>query len=193
MGFQMQICSILHFSWSILVKCCVHLQMSSNKTQCFFWRRIHVYSTSIDCLVIDSSRLFCLLSIICKQQLEQYNYSSVQSALMTGFWRDIMSSVWSQTFLLTKHPSAAMSEEKLLLFTGQKVLDLINLQQLAYPSTQSVLEWSYIHLRIRLSRPKPKMFGILLKNQALSKMFDKLKYLFKLECHVWQILTVQYS
>ena len=22
-GFQMQICSILHFSWSILVKCCV--------------------------------------------------------------------------------------------------------------------------------------------------------------------------
>ena len=33
MGFQMQICSILHFSWSILVKCCVHLRMSSSKTQ----------------------------------------------------------------------------------------------------------------------------------------------------------------
>ena len=33
MGFQMQICSILHFSWSILVKCCVHLQMSSSETQ----------------------------------------------------------------------------------------------------------------------------------------------------------------
>ena len=29
----MQICSILHFSWSILVKCCVHLAMSSRKTQ----------------------------------------------------------------------------------------------------------------------------------------------------------------
>ena len=28
----MQICSILHFSWSILVKFCVHLAMSSRKT-----------------------------------------------------------------------------------------------------------------------------------------------------------------
>ena len=33
MGFQMQICSILRFSWSILVKCCVHLRTSSSKTQ----------------------------------------------------------------------------------------------------------------------------------------------------------------
>ena len=31
MGFQMQICSILCFSWSILVKCCVPL--SASKTQ----------------------------------------------------------------------------------------------------------------------------------------------------------------
>ena len=33
MGFQMQIYSILRFSWSILVKCCVHLRTSSSKTQ----------------------------------------------------------------------------------------------------------------------------------------------------------------
>ena len=33
MGFQMQTCSMLRFSWSILVKCCVHLRMSSRKTQ----------------------------------------------------------------------------------------------------------------------------------------------------------------
>ena len=33
MGFQMQICSILRFSWSILGKCCVHRRMSSSKTQ----------------------------------------------------------------------------------------------------------------------------------------------------------------
>ena len=32
LGFQMQISSILHFSWSILVKCCVHLRTSSSKT-----------------------------------------------------------------------------------------------------------------------------------------------------------------
>ena len=33
MGFQMQIYSILRFSCSILVKCCVHLRTSSSKTQ----------------------------------------------------------------------------------------------------------------------------------------------------------------
>ena len=33
MGFQMQICSILRLSWSILEKCCVYLRMRSSKTQ----------------------------------------------------------------------------------------------------------------------------------------------------------------
>ena len=33
MRFQMQFCSILRFSLSILVKCCVHLRTSSSKTQ----------------------------------------------------------------------------------------------------------------------------------------------------------------
>ena len=33
MGFQMQIYLILRFSWSILVKYCVHLRTSSRKTQ----------------------------------------------------------------------------------------------------------------------------------------------------------------
>ena len=31
MGFQMQICSIVRFSWSIFENCCVHLRMSSHK------------------------------------------------------------------------------------------------------------------------------------------------------------------
>ena len=30
MGFQMQICSILRLSWSILKNCCVQLRMSSS-------------------------------------------------------------------------------------------------------------------------------------------------------------------
>ena len=33
MGFQRQMCSILRFPWSILVKFCVHLETSSSKTQ----------------------------------------------------------------------------------------------------------------------------------------------------------------
>ena len=31
MGSQMQICSILRFSWSIFENCCVHLRMSSHQ------------------------------------------------------------------------------------------------------------------------------------------------------------------
>ena len=67
MGFQMQICPILCFSWSISEKCCVHLQMSSSKTQML------LYSTNMDCFVRDSLHLhltfatFCLLSVIRKQ------------------------------------------------------------------------------------------------------------------------------
>ena len=45
MGFQMQICSILCFSWSILVKCCVHLRISSSKTHMLLLEktRFHKY------------------------------------------------------------------------------------------------------------------------------------------------------
>ena len=53
MGFKMQICSILRFSWSILVKCCVHLQMSSRKTQMPLLEKT-IYSANIDCFVRDS-------------------------------------------------------------------------------------------------------------------------------------------
>ena len=71
MGFQMQIWSILRFSWSILVKCCVHLRTTSSKTQMLLLQK-NIF-TNIDCFVIDSSRLhlnfaaFCLLSVIYKQ------------------------------------------------------------------------------------------------------------------------------
>ena len=71
MGFQMQICSILRFSWSIFEMCIVHLQMRSNKTH--------------------------------GDQLALLNRISVAE---------------SQTFLLAKRPSAAISEEKRLPFAG---------------------------------------------------------------------------
>ena len=55
MGFQMQIWSILRFSWSILVKCWVHLRTTSSKTQILLLQK-NIF-TNIDCFVIDSSRL----------------------------------------------------------------------------------------------------------------------------------------
>ena len=72
---------------------------SSAKLKCLFQRRL--YSTDIDCFVRDSSRLhltfvaFCLLSVICKLQLRQCNYSVDQSGLLTGFWTCFTSSVWN--------------------------------------------------------------------------------------------------
>ena len=78
---------------------------------------------NIDCLVVDTSRLhltfvaFCLLSVICKQQLKQCNYSviSVISACEQILRHQHEISVAeSQTFLRAKCPLAAMSEEKRL-------------------------------------------------------------------------------
>ena len=70
------ICSILCFSWSILEKYCVHLQMSSSKTQMLLLEKTIFHKINIDCFVRDSLHLhltfvaFCLLSVIRKQKLE---------------------------------------------------------------------------------------------------------------------------
>ena len=66
------------------------------------------------------------MSVIRKQWLEQYNYSDVQSELMTIGpdsgqilrHQDGISVAESQKLLLAKRPSAAMSEEKRLLLAG---------------------------------------------------------------------------
>ena len=66
-------------------------------------REDYIISTNIDCFVRDSSHLhltfvayyFCLLPVIRKQWLKQFNYSVDQSALLTGFRTDFRSSVWN--------------------------------------------------------------------------------------------------
>ena len=103
MGFQMQICSILCFSWSILVS----LRSSVNELHIFFYRRI--YSTNIDCFVKDSFDLCGLLSVIGKQSLKQYNYNVHQSELLPRFQADFtslagISVTGVQTPRLTKRP-----------------------------------------------------------------------------------------
>ena len=94
MEFQMQICSILRFSWSILVKCCVHLQTSSSKT----------LRLLLEKNIFHKYWLFCYRFIVYiwpLWPLDFYlffvnnSYSVVQSALMTGFRTDFTSSVWN--------------------------------------------------------------------------------------------------
>ena len=67
---------------------------------------------------------FCLLSVICKQQLKQCNHSVDQSVLLTGFRTDFTSSVWNFCrWVADVHPCetspAARSEGK-RLFTPVK-------------------------------------------------------------------------
>ena len=76
-----------------------------------------IYSTNIDCFVIDSSclHLTCLSFVTNSWNHLKYNYSIVQSALMT---RQILHYYYglfvaeSQKFLLAKCPPAAMNKEK---------------------------------------------------------------------------------
>ena len=97
----MQICSILRFSWSILVKCCVHLRTSSSNIQMlgillekYIYHKFWLFCYRFIALIFD---LCSVLTYVCclKQWLEQLNYSDVQSMLMTRFWTDFMSSVWN--------------------------------------------------------------------------------------------------
>ena len=129
MGIQIQICSILRFSWSILAKCCAHLRTSSSKTQMLLLERL--YFSNTDCFVRDSSCLhltfvaFCLLSVIRKQYLKQCNYSVDQSAPLTGFRTDFTSSVWNFCRWVADVPPretfpAAKSEEKRMFSQANK-------------------------------------------------------------------------
>ena len=86
MEFQMQICSILRFSWSILKKCCAHLRMSSSKTQMLFLERL--YSKNVDCFVRDSSRLHLTFAAFCLSFVIN-SYCVDQLALLTGFRTDL--------------------------------------------------------------------------------------------------------
>jgi len=71
MGFQMQICLILYFSWSILIKFCVYLQMGSSKTQMLLLEKnmFHKYwlffAINLSCLHLTFVAF--VLSVICKQ------------------------------------------------------------------------------------------------------------------------------
>ena len=85
-GVHIQICSILRFSWSILLKCCVHLWMSFSKTQTLPQEYIPP--------ILTSSRLHLTFVTVCLVYVIRNN-SVDQSAFLTGFRTDFTSSVWN--------------------------------------------------------------------------------------------------
>ena len=66
-----------------------------------FSKEEYILGNILTVFVVDSSRLhltyeaFCLLSVIHKQQVKQYNYFIDQSELPTRFLTDFTSSVWN--------------------------------------------------------------------------------------------------
>ena len=73
MGFQREICLILCFSWSILVKFCVNLQTSTSKTQMLLLEKKMFHKYWLFCyrfitLTFDLCGLgFCILLVIRKK------------------------------------------------------------------------------------------------------------------------------
>ena len=67
MGFQMQICSILSFSWSILINCCVHLRTSSSNTQTLLLEKNIFHKYWLFCYILSAFtfNLCGLLSFLC--------------------------------------------------------------------------------------------------------------------------------
>ena len=91
-----------------------------------------MYSTNIDCFVRDSLHLpltfvaFCLLSVIHKQWLKQYNYSTIQAVLMTEFQTDFASSVrnfcrWVADVPPRKTSPSGHEHGEMSVFAGYKI------------------------------------------------------------------------
>ena len=126
MGFEMQICSILCFSLPILVKCCVHLRMSASKTHA----SREDYIPQILAVLLEIHRIYIwplLPFVFCLSFINNSQNNKTTLSTDQGFWPDSgqilrhqygISVAESQTFLLAKRPSAAMSEEKRLSFAG---------------------------------------------------------------------------
>ena len=95
MEFQMLICSILCFSWSIMLKFCVLLWTSFSKNQMLLIKK-NIYILLINWLfciefIAFTFDLYSLLSFVC----QLYNYYVDQSELLTSFQTDFTSSVWN--------------------------------------------------------------------------------------------------
>ena len=82
-------CLILCFSWSILLKLLCSSATSSSKTQMLLSNYYIIF------VAFTFFVAFCLLSVICKQELKQCNFSIDQSALLTRFQTDFTSSLWN--------------------------------------------------------------------------------------------------
>ena len=114
MGFQMWIYSILGFSWSILVKCCVHLRTSSSKTQMLLLEKNIFHKYWLFCyrfltFTFDLCSLAFFFSVIRNNSKNNVTTPSSNQRLWPDSGQTLrfqygISVAESQTFLLAKRP-----------------------------------------------------------------------------------------
>ena len=125
MGFQLQICSILRFSWSILVKCCVHLQRSSIKTLRLLLEKNIFHKYWLFCyrfltFTFYLCSLAFFLSVIRNNGKNNVTTPSSNQRLWPDSGQTLrhqygISVADSQTFLLAKRPGGEEREETAVL------------------------------------------------------------------------------
>ena len=125
MGFQLQICSILRFSWSILVKCCVHLQRSSSKTLRLLLEKNIFHKYWLFCyrfltFTFYLCSLAFFLSVIRNNGKNNVTTPSSNQRLWPDSGQTLrhqygISVADSQTFLLAKRPGGEEREETAVL------------------------------------------------------------------------------
>ena len=121
MGFQIQICSILHFSWSILVNCCVHLWTSSRKTQMLLLQKniFHKYWQFCDRFIMFTFDL-CLSFVNNAQKMLLHRPISTYDRILDWFYVISMEflSLESRTFLLAKRAPSGDEQGEMSVFAG---------------------------------------------------------------------------
>ena len=150
MGFHNQICSILRFSWSILLKCGVHLRTSSSKNQMLLLEKNMFHQFWLFCVYIWPSWPFVLPSVFCLSFVNNFT-SSVRN--FCGWVADVIPRETS---------SAAKSEEKR-----------------SFSQIMSSLNWVFWWVQIYLSSRLLELFSFFLgiatnldnKNNNTSKLF----------------------
>ena len=176
MGFHNQICSILRFSWSILLKCGVHLRTSSSKNQMLLLEKNMFHQFWLFCVYIWPSWPFVLPSVFCLSFVNNFT-SSVRN--FCRWVADVIpreSSLRKHPFLHALRPSGEERGETDVFETSSAAKSE---EKRLFSQAMSSLNWFFRWVQICLSSCLQGLFSFFLgtatnlnnKNNNTSKLF----------------------
>ena len=180
MGFHNQICSILRFSWSILLKCGVYLRTSSSKNQMLLLEKNMFHQFWLFCVYIWPSWPFVLPSVFCLSFVNNFT-SSVRN--FCRWVADVIpreSSLRKHPFLHALRPSGEERGET-DVFAGYRETSSAakSEEKRLFSQAMSSLNWFFWWVQICLSSRLQGLFSFFLgiatnlnnKNNNTSKLF----------------------